>query len=394
MKKHLLKISVVALLLVGNWGCRKDGPILVTDELKELKSFYNQNKPDASSIFRNTSPNWSEVSTLGTDGFTVYEVHLDNPDRVGLMSNISKTKEPTEFENTHGLKMLFFVEGNGKVAKGCYMAVEASTTAELAEVHYKNAGGLNGNVIYYKLDGTMSNGIAYVGGRARHRISYLPDSEMFAIKNGDGSRMAHGCTMRYIETGYYYCVFTPYSENCGWQSTGYSGFPVCDNSGGYVDNDVEQGFEGGSGDNVNSSSNIIPLNPYLPGYDKSPIDPKKYANCFKNIQNAGATYKVVVQVQEPTPGIRLNYGVNGVGHTAITLIKKGSNGVTVSQTIGFYPSGNKFSSPSKMVDNAKKSDENNNIEFTVSMEFDLAGNVQAFNKILDGISNPPAEYEL
>lgn len=335
---------------------------------------------------------------MQTDGFTVYEIALSNPDRVGLMSNTSPTRAADKFEQTHGLKLLLFVNAKGEVEKGCYMAIETSTAAELDNVHYKKAGSLNGNVIYYNLNGTMSNGIAYVSGKAQHRISYLPESEVMALKGGDGSRMVQGCSSYYIETGYYYCVFTPYSENCGWQSTGYSSYTICDSNNTQLTLADENYGGGGGGGTSNEggasqNSNVIPANPYMPGQDKNPQDPKKYMNCFNNISNDGASFKVIVQVQEPVPGMRINYGINGVGHTAITLVKKGNNGVTITQTIGFYPAANKFSGPSKIVDNAKAGEEGN-VDFTISMEFDLGSNSDAFGKIVDGVANPPHEYQL
>lgn len=308
------------------------------------------------------------------------------------MSSTSKTKDLTNFEQTHGLKMLLFVDADNQVVKGCYMVIEAGTPEELETVHYRQTNGLNGNVIYYYLNGTMSNGIAYVAGRPRHKIMQLPESEVMALKNGDGGRMVQGCTIHYIETGYTGCVY----DYCHWYPTGYVGFPVCDNGGGsHVENDVDDGFEGGTPNEggVSINSNVIPADPHMPGQDKDPVDPGKYMNCFNNIPNDGASFKVIVQVQEPVPGMRVNYGINGVGHTAITLMKKGNNGATITQTIGFYPAANKFSGPSKIVDNAKAG-EAGNIDFTISMAFDLGSNSDAFGKIVAGVANPPAEYQL
>lgn len=247
---------MLIVLLVAHNACRKDSAITAPDELAALKSFYEQHKPSASSIFKNTTPNWSKIATLETDGFTVYEVALNNPDRVGLMSATSKAKDPALFAHTHALKLLLFSNEKGEITKGCYMAIEASKAEEMISVHYKNAGTLNGNVIYYHLNGTMSNGIAYVNGKARHRVSQLPESEVMAQKNGDGSRALQGCTMVYIETGYMGCIGAGSYTNCQWYSTGYAGFPVCDHGGGsHVEHDVEEDYESGAGGGGGSSGN-------------------------------------------------------------------------------------------------------------------------------------------
>jgi hypothetical protein len=133
----------------------------------------------------------------------------------------------------------------------------------------------------------------------------------------------------------------------------------------------------------------IPDDPYMPGQDNVAIDPKKYTKCFESIPNAGATYKVIVQVQEPAPGTSFNWAPsNGVGHTAITLIKQGSNGMRVAQTLGFYPADNKISGPSKMVDNSDQTD------YTIRMEINMGGNFTDFKKNLSGIESPPSTYEL
>lgn len=81
-------------------------------------------------------------------------------------------------------------------------------------------------------------------------------------------------------------------------------------------------------------------------------------------------------------------GKNGVGHTAITLTKTGSNGESITQTLEFYPSGNKFEGPSKIVNNG------NDMDFTIQMNFDLGANNEKFSSILNYISNPPKTYEL
>ncbi|WP_316828151.1 hypothetical protein [Pedobacter miscanthi] len=151
---------------------------------------------------------------------------------------------------------------------------------------------------------------------------------------------------------------------------------------------------GGGGGGVTSTglgSNMIPNDPYMPGQDHVAINPKDYVKCFENIPDVGATYKISVQVQEPFENSDWNYGKNGVGHTAITLTKIGSNGESITQkTIVFYPAGNKFEGPSKIVDNAT----NDPINFTIQMNFDLGANNEKFNSILNYISNPPKTYEL
>jgi len=102
---------------------------------------------------------------------------------------------------------------------------------------------------------------------------------------------------------------------------------------------------------------------------------------------------VIVQVQEPFENSDWNYGKNGFGHTAITLTKIGVNGLSVTQTFGFYPAGTgtgKFIGPSKIVDNSV----NDPINFTIQMNFELGSNNQNFDRIVNYVFNPPSIYEL
>ncbi|MCZ4225451.1 hypothetical protein [Pedobacter rhodius] len=202
--------------------------------------------------------------------------------------------------------------------------------------------------------------------------------------------------------GYSYCgggVDLIFSENCQWPTPhcgvsysllDYSDVQICEDIW-FPDppEPIDTGGGDSGGDGGSAGSNTIPSDPYLPGQDHEAINPKDYTKCFANIPDAGATYKVIVQVLEPVPGTSLNYGfVNGVGHTAITLIKQGSNGIRVTQTVGFYPTTNPFHSPSKIVNNSNQTD------YTIRMIFDMGSNATDFNKILNGIENPPSDYDL
>lgn len=152
-------------------------------------------------------------------------------------------------------------------------------------------------------------------------------------------------------------------------------------------------FDGGTGDFAGNAgggggtAGQAPAAPTLPGENKPKVDPKKLMDCFGNIPDKGATFKVTVYVQQPWPGTSFAIGPNSVGHTAIGLTK--TNGSTsITQVIGFYPNAtglSKLHAPSKIVDNSS-------LEFDSSITYNI--NATQFQQIINYTSTPPATYDL
>jgi hypothetical protein len=142
---------------------------------------------------------------------------------------------------------------------------------------------------------------------------------------------------------------------------------------------------GGGGGGGSESTAPAPVD--LPDQPKAPIDPKAFMNCFGILPDAGAKETITVYVQEPQPGLPFNFGVNSVGHTAISLTKT-SGGQTITQTVGFYPTSSKLAATgtsAKVVDNT-------NLNYTVSVSYDVLP--FEFNAIANFIANPPSTYNL
>ncbi len=94
--------------------------------------------------------------------------------------------------------------------------------------------------------------------------------------------------------------------------------------------------------------------------NKTPIDIKKFMNCFGSVPDAGANCVVTISTDIPMDGHPeqiFDWTTGNPGHVYIELYKAGANGSLISQNVGFYP-GYGFSVltgldvPSKMVDNA------------------------------------------
>ena len=107
--------------------------------------------------------------------------------------------------------------------------------------------------------------------------------------------------------------------------------------------------------------------------------------CFSKITSANAAFVVRVYVVEPQPGTAFNVGANSFGHVAISLSKT-SGSTTITQTVGFYPTGSgldRLSSKSQILDNG-------DIEYGIGATYYVTG--ESFQKVINYVANPPANY--
>lgn len=346
----MFKINVILLLMAVGWGCKKDVTTTL-EEFSELKAFYNKYLPNANSFFKNTSPMWGNVNKLEYSDFWVYEVTVSNPNKIGITSKQLTVQDIAHYENTHALRLLLFVNPQTQtVVKGCYMAIEVNNSADLEKVHYKKINGLNGQVVYYNLDGTFSNGVVYVAGKPMYKIQNLPAQEMLELKKQgnsilqkNASMTVQGCSTYYIEMGYVGCVY----DFCHWYSTGGAYFTTCGGGydleasmddiyggGGGGDGNIGNGGGGGSG----AYSAEDPSDTYEVETLADSINLKSKLDCFKGVpNNANTTYtaKICADLPDDSNPLAL-IGPDRVGHAFIILTKtNGSN--TITQTFGFYP---------------------------------------------------------
>jgi hypothetical protein len=156
--------------------------------------------------------------------------------------------------------------------------------------------------------------------------------------------------------------------------------------GGYYDGvggDSSGSSGGGGGGSTGTSSPPTPSN--LPGEDNNVVNPKEMMECFSKITSANAAFVVRVYVVEPQPGTAFNVGANSFGHVAISLSKT-TGGRTITQTVGFYPTGtglDKLSSKSQILDNGF---DNYNISSTYYVS------EESFQKVINYVANPPEKY--
>lgn len=145
---------------------------------------------------------------------------------------------------------------------------------------------------------------------------------------------------------------------------------------------------GGGGGGGSPSTNPTPPTPApsnLPGENNNKVDPKKMMECFSQITNPNAAFVVRVYVVEPQPGTSFNVGANSFGHVAISLSKT-SGSTTITQTVGFYPTGSgldKLDSKSQVLDNG-------DIQYNIGATYYV--NSESFEKVINYVSNPPQQY--
>ena len=391
-------------------SCKKDSnqhDLPTPIGLQEAKNYINNylNK-SSTNVFSKMNANWNTILENKQANDAILEVSLNNPERIFQTSSLIQKVEDNEKRNNVRL-ILFKNNATSKINYAVYMSIiNDGEPMDLTKIGYKQSNTLTGKILFYNLEGKFINGWHYTKGKIDQSISPSTEeaykqslskinSKLSASKSsntGNDKKISRYdlpeiiCHDELVPTYGVACVEVAGLVNCQLYQTGSDYVTYCeyvDQGGGNSGGGTAPGGGGSTG------SNNIPSDPYMPGQDHAAIDPKKFIKCFENIPNAGATYKVIVQVQEPVPGTSFNWGpVNGVGHTAITLIKQGSNGMKVTQTLGFYPAGNKFSGPSKMVNNSDET------EFTIRMEISMGNNSVDFNKILSGVANPPSSYQL
>ena len=85
------------------------------------------------------------------------------------------------------------------------------------------------------------------------------------------------------------------------------------------------------------SGDILIVNIDIPE-EKKPVDPQKMIDCFGTISSVGASYSISINANLPVdnnPDITVN-GFDG-GHAFLILTKNNSNGESITQVMGFYP---------------------------------------------------------
>lgn len=389
--KSNLKIFILFILFTC--GCKKeklDDTIPQADpaekpslSLSEAKEFILGMDPDSNRILRKIKIDWQLAKSVATRGGNKWTVLLDG--------------QPTYQNYKQGYRELVILRNKA-------MQIEAKILEIIPEAVYlqeklkAKASNFTGRIFKYDLNYNLTGGRLYSDGKPVGIIQQFSKQEQITranqgLKKVNPFRGVQGklmllapATCTWLQDYYIDAEgdFTLHSTKVC--STAYFDDSSTGGGGGYYDGvggDPSGPQHGGGGSGSSPSSPPPPSN--LPGEDKSPVNPKEMMKCFSKISDANAACIVRVYVVEPQPGTSFNVGANSFGHVAISLSKT-SGSTTITQTIGFYPTGSgleKLSSKSQILDNG-------DMEYDIGATYYVTGD--SFQKVIDYVSNPETNY--
>ncbi|MFF5380786.1 hypothetical protein [Pedobacter suwonensis] len=281
--------------------------------------------------------------------------------------------------------------------------IEARIVEVLPDAIYLQKGNVRnsnftGRVFEYDLAYKLTGGQLYSDGK---QIGEIGPKENFELQKqgvlGDLNPLkgAQGklMKMQVIESCAWYQdsyvdasgEFTVHSERICSYSFYDDGMSFWGGGGGESSGGERSGGGGGGGAPSTNPTPPTPAPSNLPGENNNKVDPKKMMECFSQITNPNAAFVVRVYVVEPQPGTSFNVGANSFGHVAISLSKT-SGSTTITQTVGFYPTGSgldKLDSKSQVLDNG-------DIQYNIGATYYV--NSESFEKVINYVSNPPQRY--
>lgn len=387
-----IKNVILLLLIIATSACKKDQsesedkPATVLGSspalsIEEAKTYVESKRSSDSSGINNLKIDWSTTRANGKrwviplEGQPVYQNYKQGYRELSIIRNP---------ENQQIYARILEV-----IPEAIYLQQHQKSTPET----------FTGRVFEYDLNYRLKGGRLYRGGKQVGNIKQLTESEI--LKNGSKGighnntfNNVQGKVMRLMATQSCHWVQDSYVDANGdltihstqicftsfYDSYGGSGGGGYDGVGGGYPG---RGTGGGAGGQTGSSAPPAPSN--LPGEYNNVVNPKKMMDCFSQITSPNAAFVVRVYVVEPQPGTSFNVGANSFGHVAISLTKSAGNS-TITQTIGFYPTGtglDKLSSKSQILNNGY-------LEYNMSSTYFVSA--ESFQNVIDYISNPPTDY--
>lgn len=187
MQKTLLKrtknLAVFLILLVVVGSCRKDHLMrgFERQEPSQLKQWYANfiNKQTESFFLTTVVPDWKNVYESEHDGQKVYEVDCNNTDKVTFGNELTTDQKKADQSTRTKIKLLLFEAKDGRLSGAFMLVKEKNAQTQLR--HYKNLGKLNGEVIFYSLEGIFANGWIYENGEIKESITRASKNQINAL---------------------------------------------------------------------------------------------------------------------------------------------------------------------------------------------------------------------
>lgn len=255
MKYFLPKSFAILLALVGLLaiGCKKHKLVAPDNagqqngiNLTALQKLYNQKNARqtlSNSWLSSIKPNWDKAVRYQNEKETVYEVEIENPDRVFIAAATVDAKKADEFERKSSMKLVFLEKKGNQRLSVFVMVLVAGPDTEITDIsklplHYKAFGNFSGIVNYYEVDGSFTNGWVYQNGKIIAKLSPKYTDKALTKQNEDIGVMnapVEPCgTYRQLHWRRE-CVGVEGYQNCNWASyytTEVLYCPVNDGGGG------------------------------------------------------------------------------------------------------------------------------------------------------------------
>lgn len=166
----VIRLGLAMLLLIVT-ACKKD--VSPRNEiLSELQQWYQENKT-TNNNFVSMNPVWDSVYTNDYANQLVYELRLSNPKHV-YQSDVSTDKMDSKTASKNNFRLLIFKDKKSKkLTYGSYMSTmnEGTEPVDLSTLHYKNAKGLTGKIMFFDMEGKFANGWEYYKGKLTKKLS-------------------------------------------------------------------------------------------------------------------------------------------------------------------------------------------------------------------------------
>lgn len=224
-------------LVLAVVSCRKDDSSSSqppdSPEANKLKEWY-QSKMAVSgeNPFSKMKPRWNSLYVNENSSQRVYEIELENPERV--LAKLGRPDRSTlgREEKRHMIRLLIFENRlTSKILYASYMSVESGSGTVPKDLHYKKVGAFSGTVLFYHFGGALSNGWDYENGKITRQITAISksDFDLLSQSGPKGKLMAQvtTCSSGFAEKYRWSCVGVSGYEKCGWTSAGTEYVTVC-----------------------------------------------------------------------------------------------------------------------------------------------------------------------
>lgn len=177
MKKQILiksipKLFILVLLTMFYISCKKDSSTETSSQdakYSELQSWYNTEKAKSSAIdnaLPGLMPNWEKVTARQDSSKIIYEVEVENPNKVFLANEKIDISNAAESYKLSQFRLVIIADQRSKEIKGGFMNILGDNSNEAEkEMHYKKAGTFSGKIQFYSISGKYLNGWVYKNGK-------------------------------------------------------------------------------------------------------------------------------------------------------------------------------------------------------------------------------------